>query len=113
MGDNGIPDLVDKLLKLVFSKYTDYGGKGTFLIVILGLAAHHWNVIQLQNVPFPYFVDGLWVYLIVNLSVVMSVSIFEHRRRESGKYCPKCNAQLEVDLNYICPNCGKVRFEKE
>jgi len=95
-----------------FLTLVDVSGKWSFVAVILGLAFHYWNVFQLQNIPIPHFVDILWGYLIFNGLVATTIKFLENRNRSSKKVCPKCGNLLEIDLNFRCPECGTVRFEK-
>ena len=33
-----------------------------------------------------------------------------HKVSKTDRYCPKCQGALDVQKEYLCPNCGKLKF---
>ncbi len=89
-------------------------GKGTFLVVVLAVTFSHWGIINISGVPIPHFVDILYAYLLFNgIAVTPFVYLERRAKAQARKTCPSCGAQLEENLNFTCPTCGRIRFEKK
>jgi hypothetical protein len=102
----------EKLLLQLLSKSGTY----SFVIVIFALALQYWGVIPLELIPIPHLLDILYGYLMVNGMAATPFIYLERKSRVAlGKFCPKCNRQLEVSVTYKykCPKHGVIKFEKE
>jgi hypothetical protein len=87
----------DKVFKL---------GKFAIIIVSIGIAFDHWNLINLRILPIPF---DLWYYYLVLNSILAAPFIYleERRRRAVGKRCIQCDSELEISQNFRCPKCGE------
>jgi len=83
-------------------------GEYTFVFVIFLLAAQYWHVIQLQNIPIPYVVDLLYIYLLINATGLAYI-IYQKKKSYASvvKYCHYCNAPLGDYIQYKCTKCGR------
>lgn len=111
---------VGKILGPLFDKAGKYAAirdkAGTYsVIVAVGLVAlHHWNVMQLDNIPLPHFVDALYAYILVNAGFAAPFIYRERKARIAiGKKCLQCGRDLEETINYSCPDCGEIKYEKK
>jgi len=99
--------------KLPFLQLLSKSGTYSFVIVIFALALQYWGVIPLEQIPIPHLIDILYGYLMVNGMAATPFIYLERKSRVApGKFCPNCNSQLEASVNYKCPNCGEIKFEK-
>ncbi len=93
--------LEDKVYKL---------GKFAIIIVSIGIAFDHWNLINLRNLPI-IPLDFWYIYLALNsISAAPFIYLEERRRRAVGKYCYLCGSELEISQKFRCPKCGEYKI---
>lgn len=89
-------------------------GKYTLFLAILAVALHFWDVLALDKIPIPHFVDGLYLYILVNGLATGPFIYLEKRARVAFEIiCPQCKGPLEVITNYNCPNCGRLEYKQQ
>lgn len=88
-------------------------GEYSLIVALLAVAADHYDVVQLSNVP--HFVNLLWLYVLVN--GIAAARFMYVRRRKGGlgpkAVCPQCKSVLQQDVSFTCPQCGKLEFKKD
>jgi hypothetical protein len=81
--------------------------------VMVLLTLNYWGIFALSKIPIPFFVDGLYIYTIINGMAATPFMYLERRAKTShGKKCPKCDTILEATTHFQCPKCGDLKFEK-
>lgn len=85
-------------------------GKYILVLVILAVALNYWEVLSLDKIPIPHFVDILYGYMLIHGLAIGTYSYLGTRVR-AIKMCPQCDTLLEIAASYICPNCGKLEFK--
>ncbi|GEM_PF-5732792 len=94
------PIFIDRVLK---------GGGHTFIFVIFLVVFNHWGIFRLNS----SFVDFLHFYLLINGTIGATLIYRRQQARKSnGKKCPQCEEMLESLIEYKCPACGKITFQK-
>ena len=84
-------------------------GKGAFVIALFAVALHHWEILNVNGIP----INILYGYLLLNGTAATPFVYLERRARvRAGKNCPQCDGILEEIINYKCPTCGRIRFDK-
>jgi len=83
-------------------------------VVMASLLLNYWGVIMLSKVPLPFFVDGLYIYTVVNGAAATPFIYLERRAKLAhGKTCPYCDSILESSINYTCPKHGEITPENK
>ncbi|MCL0088704.1 hypothetical protein M1N87_02710, partial [Dehalococcoidia bacterium] len=76
-------------------------------------ALQHWNVVHLDGVPIPHFIDILYGYLLVNITMAAPFIYLERRAQVAAEaLCPACKQPLQMCATYTCSDCGKIEFKK-
>lgn len=97
--------------RLYFQVLSKTGGLSVVIVVFL-LAFNYWNAINLKAI-WQLLPDILFLYLMLNATAIVPFVYLEKRTKATiGKFCPICGNPLEKFLNYKCPKCGKIKFEK-
>jgi len=78
------------------------------------VASNYWQILELENFPVSWAVDGLYIYILVNGAAAAPFIYLERRaRRAPQPLCPQCQQPLQTALKYECPDCGKLQFSEE
>ncbi|MBA2853942.1 RNA polymerase subunit RPABC4/transcription elongation factor Spt4 [Methanococcus maripaludis] len=96
----GLPANIEKMME----KY----GIVTLFVVALSLFFDYFEALDLSAIGIPYFIHGLWFYLLGNVIVANG---FRYLRTKNNPICPKCKSTLEIENTFSCPNCGKLDFK--
>ncbi|GFO96076.1 hypothetical protein ig2599ANME_0262 [groundwater metagenome] len=110
VGTLGDGNLLEDKLSDSFMQNMKKGGAAAIFIVIIALFFNYYNVINLKNIPVPYFETILWGYLFINAGLATPFHYFKERNTVK---CPKCGSQLKVESSYSCDNCGSLKFERK
>lgn len=102
---------LDKYFTAKILGYMRKGGAFAIFLVAFGLFFNYYEVINLDNIPFPGLTLILWLYLIINAGIATPFHYIKERR-ENISQCPKCGEPLRFIPEFHCPSCGKLKFEK-
>lgn len=101
----------DRLITPKLIRYVRKGGAAAIFLVAFGLFFNYYDVINLDNIPIPYLIVGLWIYLIINAGIATP---FHYLKEKSGQnaFCPQCGKPLKITPKFSCDNCG-MEFKKQ
>lgn len=95
-----------------FTNLLNKTGKYSTVIAIFAVSLQYWNVLHLENIN-PFLINFLYLYIIASGIFATPFIYFEKRPKIlQMKTCPQCNTTLEMSVNYNCPKCGKLVYEK-
>jgi len=101
-------------MAMMISSILDFisrAGKWSFFIAIIVVASEHWGILNVSHLPAT-LIDALYVFILINGLALSPFLYLEKRARSTKKSCPKCGEPLEQLVEYRCPQCGRLHFEK-
>lgn len=100
--------MLEEFISPKIQRIIERTGEITLLIVTVSLSLDYFKVFDLSKIPIPLLNIILWIWLLLNITLA---NLFKFWRNKNNPLCPKCKRKLTEVKEYICPKCGKLKYE--